>query len=163
MLGRQTITVLCFDRVRARKNGKLRSGKNDFDLAVISERRPNIRARGINRASPSRAQSLGPNGIAENDFRKKRLHLDRFFAGHTLWRMKGCPFCYHAPSSVWLESSSALALWDGFPISQGHTLVVPRCHVCSLFDLSDSELSLVWGFVARVRENLKSASPGSWR
>ena len=86
---------------------------------------------------------------------RKCLHLDRFLAGHTLWRMKGCPFCYHAPSSVWLESSSALALWDGFPISEGHTLVVPRCHVSSLFDLSDSELSVVWGFVARVREELK--------
>ena len=85
----------------------------------------------------------------------KCLLLDRFLAGHTLWRMKDCPFCYHTPSGVWLESSSALALWDGFPISEGHTLVVPRCHVCSLFDLSDSELSLVWGFVARVREDLK--------
>ena len=82
--------------------------------------------------------------------------MDRFLAGLTLWRMKACPFCYHAPSSVWLESSSALALWDGFPISEGHTLVVPRCHVCSLFDLSDSELSLVWGFVVLVREDLKS-------
>ena len=48
----------------------------------------------------------------------KCLLLDRFLAGHTLWRMKDCPFCYHTPSGVWLESSSALALWDGFPIGR---------------------------------------------
>lgn len=29
-----------------------------------------------------------------------------------------CPFCSHAQSSLWLESSNALALWDGFPISE---------------------------------------------
>jgi diadenosine tetraphosphate (Ap4A) HIT family hydrolase len=76
------------------------------------------------------------------------------FAGNTPQRMKKCPFCYPATSSVWLESSSALALWDSFPVSEGHTLVVPRCHVSSLFDLRESELSLVWEFVARVRKHL---------
>ena len=70
--------------------------------------------------------------------------------------MKNCPFCCLAPSSLWLESSSALALWDGFPISAGHTLVVPRRHVSSLFDLPDSEVSCVWELVARVRADLMS-------
>ena len=70
--------------------------------------------------------------------------------------MKDCPFCDLAPPSVWLESSSALALWDGFPISEGHTLVVPRRHASSLFDLPFSELSSVWRFVARVRDDLIS-------
>ena len=69
-------------------------------------------------------------------------------------RMNNCPFCNHAPPSVWLESSSALALWDGFPISEGHTLVVPRSHVASLFDLPASELAEVWEFVSRVRADL---------
>ena len=67
-----------------------------------------------------------------------------------------CPFCKHAPSSLWLESVSALALWDGFPISEGHTLVVPRLHVASLFDLPAPELAAVWDFVSRVRAELTS-------
>ena len=70
--------------------------------------------------------------------------------------MSNCPFCNHAPSSLWLESPTALALWDGFPISGGHTLVVPRLHVASLFDLPAPELASMWEFVARVRAELRT-------
>ena len=45
-------------------------------------------------------------------------------------------------------------MWDGFPISAGHTLVVPRLHVASLFELPAPELAAVWEFVARVRAEL---------
>ena len=45
-------------------------------------------------------------------------------------------------------------MWDDFPISEGHTLVVPRSHVASLFDLPASELAEVWKFVSRVRAEL---------
>lgn len=70
--------------------------------------------------------------------------------------MSNCPFCNHAPSSLWLESPTALALWDGFPLTEGHTLVVPRLHVASLFDLPASELAAAWEFVAHVRAELKT-------
>src|SRR5438067_2283518 len=68
--------------------------------------------------------------------------------------MNDCPFCNHAPANLWLESVSAFALWDGFPISEGHTLVVPRLHVASLFDLPAPDLAAVWKFVACVRAEL---------
>jgi diadenosine tetraphosphate (Ap4A) HIT family hydrolase len=68
--------------------------------------------------------------------------------------MNNCPFCRYTASSLWSESSSAIALWDGFPVSEGHTLVVPRRHVVSLFDLPASDLAAVWEFVALVRAEL---------
>jgi diadenosine tetraphosphate (Ap4A) HIT family hydrolase len=68
--------------------------------------------------------------------------------------MKNCPFCNAPPSSRWLESECAVALWDGYPISEGHTLVVPRLHVASLFDLPPTEIASVWAFVSRVRGEL---------
>lgn len=70
-------------------------------------------------------------------------------------RMNECPFCSPPPSSLWLECPSAVALWDGFPISEGHALVVPRQHAVSMFDLSASDLASVWEFVARVPAELK--------
>ncbi len=65
-----------------------------------------------------------------------------------------CPFCSPEPGRVLRSSEHALALRDAFPLSDGHTLVVPVQHVESLFDLSDQELADVWSLVADVREGL---------
>lgn len=39
-------------------------------------------------------------------------------------------------------------------MSEGHTLVVPRRHVASVFGLSPTEQQELWGLLARVREAL---------
>ncbi len=51
----------------------------------------------------------------------------------------------------------ALAVRDAFPVSPGHTLVVPRRHVASLFALTPAEQRAVWELVARVRSHLDAA------
>jgi diadenosine tetraphosphate (Ap4A) HIT family hydrolase len=68
--------------------------------------------------------------------------------------MKTCPFCNLATDRIYLESEAAIAFPDAFPISQGHTLVVPKRHVTSLFDLSDEEQAALWRLVAQVRAKL---------
>lgn len=65
-----------------------------------------------------------------------------------------CPFCTLDPAKVWFTNAHAVALRDGFPISKGHTLVIPRQHVLSLFDLSDAERQAIWSVVAAVRLQL---------
>ena len=67
---------------------------------------------------------------------------------------KKCPFCNLAAVPIYLENDVAIAIPDAFPIAQGHTLVVPRRHVASLFDLSDEEQAAVWKLVAQVRAKL---------
>jgi diadenosine tetraphosphate (Ap4A) HIT family hydrolase len=62
-----------------------------------------------------------------------------------------CPFCRLDPSRVRLEHDTAVALLDGFPVADGHTLVVPRRHVASLFDLTADEQAEVWKLVALCR------------
>ena len=37
-----------------------------------------------------------------------------------------------------------MAFLDGFPVTQGHTLVVPKRHVASLFELPAKEQAAVW-------------------
>jgi diadenosine tetraphosphate (Ap4A) HIT family hydrolase len=66
-----------------------------------------------------------------------------------------CPFCNPDSSRIVLSNEHAVALRDGFPISEGHTLVVPRKHVASLFDLPDGEQTAVWRLVAEVRQLLE--------
>ena len=68
--------------------------------------------------------------------------------------MIGCPFCSIDPSRVVASNAVAFALRDGYPISEGHTLVVPRIHIASIFGLPGAEQALIWQFVAEVRETL---------
>ena len=50
-----------------------------------------------------------------------------------------CPFCAPDSSRVFLKLRHAFALWDGFPVTDGHALIVPYRHVPSWFDASDTE------------------------
>jgi diadenosine tetraphosphate (Ap4A) HIT family hydrolase len=65
-----------------------------------------------------------------------------------------CPFCGLERSRILLENEAATAFPDGFPVAEGHTLVVPRRHVSSLFDLPEEELAALWKLVALVRGKL---------
>lgn len=50
-----------------------------------------------------------------------------------------CPFCDVSPDRVFHEGQHVLGLWDGFPLSPGHALLVPRRHVATWFDASSEE------------------------
>lgn len=53
-----------------------------------------------------------------------------------------------------MANEHALAFRDGFPVSEGHTLVVPRRHVTSVFDVAGEEWSELWVLVASARRRL---------
>jgi len=50
-----------------------------------------------------------------------------------------CPFCSPEESRIAWASTATLALWDAFPVSKGHALVVPRRHVSSWSELTAEE------------------------
>jgi diadenosine tetraphosphate (Ap4A) HIT family hydrolase len=62
-----------------------------------------------------------------------------------------CPFCRLETNRIRLESEFAVAFPDAFPVTAGHTLVVPRRHVTGLFDLPEDEQAAVWALVTQVR------------
>jgi len=45
-----------------------------------------------------------------------------------------CPFCAIEPEQVLIACPLALARHDLFPVSKGHTLIIPRRHVASFFE-----------------------------
>ena len=67
-----------------------------------------------------------------------------------------CPFCNPDAARILLESESGIALYDAFPVSNGHAIVVPRKHVGSVFDLTAEEQSALWRLAAEVRARLRS-------
>ena len=50
-----------------------------------------------------------------------------------------CPFCHPDPTTVFHADDQVLGLWDNFPASPGHALLVPRRHIPDWFS-ADAEL-----------------------
>ena len=67
-----------------------------------------------------------------------------------------CPFCAPDPQRVVASNELAVAIRDGFPVSPGHTLVIPRRHVASLADLTVEEAGAIWSLLAAARSGLDS-------
>jgi superfamily II DNA or RNA helicase/diadenosine tetraphosphate (Ap4A) HIT family hydrolase len=63
----------------------------------------------------------------------------------------GCPFCPPDAARVILERPLALALWDGFPVTPGHALIIPRRHTPSLFELTPAESAELFAAIPDVR------------
>ena len=58
--------------------------------------------------------------------------------------MSTCPFCTLPAQRIIHTSQHGVVIKDGFPISPGHTLVIPRRHVDSFFTLTaDEKLDLL--------------------
>jgi diadenosine tetraphosphate (Ap4A) HIT family hydrolase len=53
------------------------------------------------------------------------------------WRC--CPFCHPDVERVAFLHDQAFGLWDGFPVSPGHILVIPKRHMATWFDATKEE------------------------
>ncbi len=57
----------------------------------------------------------------------------------------------------------AAAFPDGFPLTPGHTLVVPRRHEADYFALTVPEQTAMWGLVRLARKRLqRGQTPDGW-
>ena len=65
-----------------------------------------------------------------------------------------CPFCNLPQERVHLETEATLVFFDGYPVTEGHALVIPKRHVASIFELPPEELAVLWSQVATVRKHL---------
>lgn len=50
-----------------------------------------------------------------------------------------CPFCSIPADRIIASNALIYAVKDGFPVTDGHTLVIPKRHVTDFFGLSDEE------------------------
>ena len=51
---------------------------------------------------------------------------------------KPCPFCNVEREKI-LETEMSFAIYDGFPVNDGHALIIPKRHTANYFDLSLEE------------------------
>lgn len=63
-----------------------------------------------------------------------------------------CPFCKGFDESrIIYQDSSWVAIYDGYPVSNGHALLIPKRHVESYFNLNYLELASVWVTIGIVK------------
>ena len=64
---------------------------------------------------------------------------------------KPCAFCTLPPARVIDENATAIAICDGYPVSPGHTLLIPKRHTASFFELSPQERSDLLALLDRAK------------
>ena len=79
-------------------------------------------------------------------------HID---ANETNNLAKSCPFCrYLIEKNTIKESESAFAVYDKFPVNEGHVLVIPKRHISDYFNLTSKEQMACWQLVNEVKERI---------
>jgi diadenosine tetraphosphate (Ap4A) HIT family hydrolase len=65
-----------------------------------------------------------------------------------------CVFCSLRPERLVHASAFSLIIRDAFPVSPGHTLIVPKRHVESFFDTTDTERADLIALLLHARQLL---------
>ncbi len=68
--------------------------------------------------------------------------------------MDKCLFCniYESPKNkIIAESSLAFAIYDGFPVNEGHILVIPKRHFGSFFDATEQEINEIYDLLNKCK------------
>ena len=92
----------------------------------------------------------------DTDFRQFRESYQK--------REKGCLFCELPKEKKLRENELAYAIFDGFPVTELHTLIVPKRHIDSYFELGQPEINACNQLLAEMKayiENIDKSVTGS--
>lgn len=62
-----------------------------------------------------------------------------------------CIFCNLEEVKVIIENEGAQAIFDTFPVNEGHMLIIPKKHTETYFEVSESEKKLLWDLVEECK------------
>ena len=65
-----------------------------------------------------------------------------------------CPFCSPDRAQLIFEGEQFIGLWDAFPVSPGHALVIPRRHIPTWFDATPAEQIALLEGIERARKEI---------
>jgi diadenosine tetraphosphate (Ap4A) HIT family hydrolase len=69
-------------------------------------------------------------------------------------RSTACPFCRLDPAQLVMANELAVAVYDNYPVTRGHTLLIPRRHIGSFFEATEAERDALFALLAAMREKL---------
>lgn len=68
---------------------------------------------------------------------------------------KPCVFCAIQPDAIIDQNDLAFVVRDANPVNDGHTLVIPKRHVSSFFDLTEAEMIAIMQLLKRAKEDIE--------
>jgi len=63
-----------------------------------------------------------------------------------------CIFCNIEKERIITENEFAFAIYDSFPVSQGHILVIPKKHINNYFEADSQTKEQLWKLVDECKE-----------
>ena len=70
-----------------------------------------------------------------------------------------CIFCKLPPGRIQYEDGPCIAFLDGYPVSKGHTLLIPRRHAASFRDLTSDEMAAILRLAQLAADRLQQDDP----
>ena len=65
-----------------------------------------------------------------------------------------CPFCQIEKNRMVIENEHAFVIYDGYPISPGHSLIIPKRHIASFFEAKQEEQVSLLELLNQMQLNL---------
>ena len=70
-----------------------------------------------------------------------------------------CIFCDIDPSRIIAENELAYAVHDGYPVTEFHTLIIPKRHAATYFDLTDDERDACYQLLNESKASIEITDP----
>jgi diadenosine tetraphosphate (Ap4A) HIT family hydrolase len=69
---------------------------------------------------------------------------------------EACPFCALPDVRVLFRNTAAVAIRDWYPVTPGHTLLIPVRHVASIFDVTPAERDAMLALLETAKWQLQA-------
>ena len=66
--------------------------------------------------------------------------------------MKKCLFCNYDNDSYIVENEFGFAVYDKFPVNEGHALIIPKRHYKNFFDSTEDEIIGLYDLLNKAKE-----------
>ena len=67
-----------------------------------------------------------------------------------------CLFCNTSKKEIIFENDLAFVAFDSYPVSQFHSLIIPKRHIQNYFDLTNDELLACHGLLLKIKNKINS-------
>lgn len=71
--------------------------------------------------------------------------------------MKDCIFCKLAEMKeiYVVETEHLFAVWDKYPVSKGHAMIIPKRHIVNMFEMSNEEADELPEMLNKVKKEIE--------